>query len=120
MAVRALERHQFIGVTPDRPAELVHGPVMTTTQRDEIRLIRLAPGDPRDHVVHLGEVGEAATGKSTPLVPSGDLSPLGDRRAPAHALLIEDAAVTPFQREHHLGVARQAASHLTGDGPDSL
>jgi hypothetical protein len=52
------EGHQPIGAALQRPAQLVHGMVMTPAQREQIRLIGLPALLPRKDMVDFREVRE--------------------------------------------------------------
>jgi hypothetical protein len=119
VAVWPFERHNSIGTAVHRPSELVNGVVMSTTKRDEVVEVGLSTQLPRDHVVYLGEVHEAATGESAAFVPSGDLYSLLCRGTASYPLLIQDATVTALDGEHDLGITSQTSRYLTGDWPQS-
>ncbi len=92
--------------------------MMPAAQCDEVGEIGLTPQYPRQHVMHLGEVGESATREPTALVPAIDLDTLRHRRTPPGPFLVENAAVAALQRENHLRVAGQTTGNFPGNRPD--
>ena len=86
--------------------------MVPSAEGDEIREIGFSSTHPVDHVVNFGEVDKGTAREATALVPTGDLNPLGEGGAAPHPFLIEDGAIGVLDREHDLGVARQASRHL--------
>lgn len=112
MAVRSFEGHDTVSIPFHRPAQLVHGVMMSSAQCDEVGEIGLTAQDPRQHVVHLREVGISATRETAALIPTIDLDALGPCRTSTEPFLVEYGAVATFQREDHLRIAGQTTGHF--------
>ena len=93
--------------------------MVPTAQRDQVVEVRQATIDPMHDVVDVGELGVAAAGEATALVPAIDFHPLHRSGIPAGPPLIQDRPFRILHGEIDLGVADEAADHLGGNRSDS-
>ena len=93
--------------------------MVPTAQRDQVVEVRQSTIDPMHDMVDVGELGVAATGESTALVPAIDFHPLHRSGIPAGPPLIQDRPFRILHGEIHVGVAGESTDNLGRNGSDS-
>ncbi len=110
--MRTREGQYRVGIAGHGPAQLVHGAMVPTAQRDQVVQVREPTVGPMLNVVDVRELRVPAAGEPTPPVTPIDLHTLHGCRIPPDPTLIHDRPVPTLNGEIHSGVTRQPPDDL--------